>query len=180
MWQLKKPKPVKLIIGIIATDADACEKAANALQQKFGKIDLLSEIWQFDNTNYYIDELGDSPVRQFVAIEKLIDPGEIADIKHATNKMEEELAQTLDCNLPRPVNLDPGYIETSKLVLATTKNFSHRVYIGQNMWAEVTLMYIKGRWKGFEFTFPDYKSGKYDKFLSKVREKLYNQLKEIK
>ncbi len=178
MWELNEPKPVKLLVGILAADERARERAVEAIKEKFGKIDLVSQVWQFDNTDYYVDELGDSPLRQFVAIEKLIDPGEIAGIKHATNEMEKELAGELEYELERPVNLDPGYVETSKLVLATTKNFSHRVYIGQNMWAEVTLMYIKGKWKSFEFTFPDYKSGKYDSFLNKVRQRVYEQLKE--
>ena len=79
--------------------------------------------------------------------------------------------------LPRPVNLDPGLIEPSKLVLATTKNYSHRIYIGHKMFAEVTLIYEKGDWRHFDYTYPDYRQSCYLDFFSKVRTRLLEQLK---
>jgi hypothetical protein len=79
--------------------------------------------------------------------------------------------------VPRPVNLDPGLIEASKLVLATTKNYSHRIYIGNKMYAEVTLIYEKGDWRHFEWTYPDYRQKSYQEFFSKVRNRLLEQLK---
>jgi hypothetical protein len=92
--------------------------------------------------------------------------------------MEKKLAVRLGGNLTRPVNLDPGYIEPSKLVLASTKNFSHRIHIGKKIWAEVTLIFSKGQWKGFEYSFPDHKEDRYHGFFSQVREKLVQQLRE--
>jgi hypothetical protein len=79
--------------------------------------------------------------------------------------------------LPRPVNLDPGIIEPSKLVLATTKNYSHRIYIGHKMFAEVTLIYEKGAWRHFDYTYPDYRQPGYHDFFTKVRNRLLEQLK---
>ena len=212
MWQLNNPQPVKLIIGILAANETALAAAVKAISKSFGVIDLTSDIWPFTQTDYYKDELGSNALRQFVTIEKPIDPGKLAKIKHTTNKLEQKLAeklkvfnaadviaseakqsQSFDTNrlprrpdepgllamtpLPRPVNLDPGFIEPSKLILASTKNFSHRIYIGNKMFAEVTLMYEKGRWRHFEYTFPDYRQSCYQDFLSKVRTRLLEQLK---
>ena len=81
----------------------------------------------------------------------------------------------MDMDLPRPVNLDPGIIEPSKLVLASTKNFSHRIYIGDGMYAELTLSFCRGKWQSFPYTFPDYKEERYHDFLSKVRDRLVEQ-----
>jgi hypothetical protein len=75
------------------------------------------------------------------------------------------------------VNIDPGLIEPSKLVLASTKNFANRIYIGEQIYAEVTLMYIHGFWQPFPCTFPDFKTGRYDRFLTSVRQRLLIQLK---
>ena len=177
MWELHDPKPVKLIIGILAADETSLAAAVKAISKSFGVIDLASDVWPFTQTDYYKDELGPNALRQFVSIENLIDPGKLAQIKHDTNSIEQQLADSLKLSLPRPVNLDPGFIEPSKLVLASTKNFSHRIYIGNKMFAEVTLMYEKGNWRHFEYTFPDYRQSCYQDFLTKVRRRLLEQLK---
>ena len=177
MWELQNPKPVKLIIGILAANETALAAAVKAISKSFGVIDLKSDVWPFTQTDYYKDEIGPNALRQFVSIENLIDPGKLAQIKHDTNSLEQQLADSLKLSLPRPANLDPGFIEPSKLILASTKNFSHRIYIGNKMFAEVTLMYEKGHWRHFEYTFPDYRQSCYQDFLSKVRTRLMEQLK---
>ncbi|MHC4553523.1 MAG: DUF4416 family protein, partial [Planctomycetota bacterium] len=139
-----------------------------------------SDVYPFDMTEYYVDEAGAKMVRQFAAFETLIDPGRLAAIKHETNRMEQDFADSLDTPYPRPVNLDPGYVEPSKLVLASTKNFAHRIYIGEQMYAEVTLTYNKGTWESFPFTFPDFKSGRYDAFLNTVRQQVVTQLRDLR
>ena len=177
MWQLKQPNPVKLIIGILAADNRCLDCAIREIENCFGKIDLRSDAWPFTQTDYYKEQTGQNILRQFISIEKLVDPGLLADIKHKSNKLEQGLASTLAVDLPRPVNLDPGIIEPSKLVLATTKNYSHRIYIGNFMYAEVTLVYDKGSWQPFSYTYPDYRLGCYHQFFSQVRSKLLEQLK---
>ena len=179
MWQTTNPEPVKLIIGILAADERCLTVARDAIAAEFGASDLISDIWPFTQTDYYADEVGEHILRQFVTIDKLIDPGELAAIKHKTNKMEQELAAQLDVGLPRPVNFDPGYIELSKLVLASTKNFSHRIYIGDNMYAEVTLTYSKGSWIDYRYTFADYKQDRYHDFFGKARERLLEQIRSV-
>jgi len=177
MWVLKEPKPVKLIIGILAADAGCLDAAVEALTGEFGKLDFVSDIWPFDKTDYYKDQTGEHILRQFVSVEPLIDPGGLAKIKYKTNRLEQKLAKKLALDLPRPVNLDPGIIELSKLVLATTKNYSHRIYIGKKMYAEATLVFDKGHWRPLEYTYPDYRQKCYHDFFDKVRTRLLEQLK---
>jgi hypothetical protein len=179
MWELKEPKPVKLIVGILACDERCMEAARTHLKSEIGDIDFASDIWPFDQTSYYADEIGPQILRRFISFTQLIDPGELADIKHRTNAIEQDLAKSLALPYPRPVNLDPGIIEPSKLVLATTKNYSHRIYIGKKMYAEVTLVFDKGTWQPLPHTYPDYRSGQYFDFLSKARGRLMEQLRAM-
>ena len=177
MWELKEPKPVKLIVGILAANYECSSAALDALIDVFGKLDVVSDVWPFDQTDYYKDQAGEHILRQFVSIESLIAPGKLAKIKHKTNKLERKLAAKSGIPLPRPVNLDPGIIEPSKLILATTKNYSHRIYIGKKMYAEVTLIFDKGRWRPLPHTYPDYRRQCYFDFFDKVRTRLLEQLK---
>jgi len=176
MWELNDPAAVKLIVGILAANRQCLDEAVDMIEAKFGALDLKSPEWAFDSTEYYRKETGSRILRQFVTARELIEPGLIGKIKHMTNAMEKKLAAKAGLPLARPVNLDPGYIEPSKLVLATTKNFSHRVYIGGQMWAEVTLLYQKG-WQSLPFTFPDYRQASYHVFFDQVRERLVAQLR---
>jgi hypothetical protein len=176
MWELKEPKPVKLIIGILAADSKCLHAAIEVTDDKFGRIDLVSDIWPFDKTDYYKNQTGPNILRQFVSVERLIRPGVLAGIKLRANKLEQKLAKILARPVPRPVNLDPGIIEPSKLILATTKNYSHRIYIGKKMYAEVTLLFDKASWRPFDYTYPDYRQQCYFDFFDKVRHRLLEQL----
>ncbi|MHC4756007.1 MAG: DUF4416 family protein, partial [Planctomycetota bacterium] len=153
------------------------EDAVRAINAQFGEIDLKSNAWPFTLTDYYKEEIGENPLRQFVTIDRLIDPGELADVKHGANKIEQNLAKVSELGLPRPVNLDPGIIEPSKLILASTKNFSHRIYIGLKMYAELTLIFDKGVWNTLPYTYPDYRQQCYFDFFNKVRTRLLEQLR---
>jgi hypothetical protein len=180
MWELQIPRPAKLIIGILAADEDCLKAAVETIKANFGKTDFTSDVWPFTQTDYYRDETGDNILRQFISIEKPINPGKLAKIKHRTNKLEQKLTKQSASDLHRPVNFDPGIIEPSKLILATTKNYSHRIYIGKKIYAEVTLIFDKGKWKPFEYTYPDYRQDCYHDFFSKVRERLVEQLKSLR
>lgn len=178
MWELKEPSPVKLIVGILASDERCLTAAREAVLASFGPADLVSEVWPFTQTDYYADELGPTVLRQFLSFERLVHPGDLAEIKHRTNAIERQLATSLGLPYPRPVNLDPGVIEPSKLILASTKNFAHRIYIGRKMYAEVTLVFDKGHWRPLPYTFPDYHRPEYQEFFSRVRSRLVQQLRE--
>lgn len=177
MWTPREPDRVKLIVGILAADARCMAAGRQTILDQFGEADFISDEWQFRETDYYRKETGENILRQFVTFGRLISPGELADIKHRTNAMEERLAGELSAAVPRPVNIDPGYIEPSKLVLASTKNFSHRIYIGCKMWAEVTLIYSNG-WTVLPWTYPDYRLKRYHEFFDRARERLVEQLRE--
>jgi len=177
MWQLHKPKPVKLILGILAANEDCLNLAVDLVRRKIGKLDFISDTWPFDQTDYYEKQTGKNILRQFISIERLIHPDRLAPIKLKTNKLEARLAARANLDLPRPVNLDPGIIEPSKLILATTKNYAHRIYIGKNIYAEVTLIYHKDTWQSFEYTYSDYQKQCYARFFDKVRNRLLEQLK---
>ena len=166
------PPPVKLICGIIAAGAELLDAAGEALVEAIGPADLVSQTWPFDLTDYYHAQMGRPLWRRFVSFARLADPGELAALKRRTNQIEADFARRCAGRPPRPVNLDVGYIEPAKLVLASMKNFSHRIYLADGVYAEITLQYRKGRWEKLPWTFPDYASGRYDEFLTAARERL--------
>ena len=172
MGEAGKATAVKLICGLIAAGEERRRQAAERLAEVFGPVDLRSDAIPFDFTDYYNAEMGSGLLRQFVAFARLIDPGELAGIKRRTNAMEAEWAEGEGAARRRGVNLDPGYITPAKLVLATTKDFSHRIYLGDGIYAEVTLNFRKVGFRTFEWTYPDFKSGRYDAFLATARQRL--------
>jgi len=183
MAQVRPVPPVKLIVGMLSQSELLFEAAREKMPIGWGVIDIVGEVLPFDYTDYYFKQMGAPLLRQFVSFERLIDPGALAPIKHQSNAWEEELGQLESgraLKVERPINLDPGYVEPSKLVLATTKNYSHRIYIGEALYAETTLRYHQGRWDTWPFTYPDYGGGAYDEFLTKVRDRLMEQLSSQK
>jgi len=171
MAELRDPPRVKLICGMLSARTDWLAEARALLVERFGPADVESAVLDFDFTNYYRTEMGHPLRRQFVAFERPAAPDILAEAKLATDAMEKALAAQHGGGPARPVNLDPGYIEQAKLVLASLKNFAHRVYLGHGVYAEVTLLYRHG-WRPLEWTFPDYASGRYDPFLTAARESL--------
>jgi hypothetical protein len=172
MGVIRSPRAVNLICGLISSDPDLMARAIRFLVQSYGPTDGVSELWPFDDTDYYQAEMGPDLHRQFVSFEKLIDAGGIAAIKAHTNDLEARICH--DCGLTpneRPVNLDPGYLELSKLVLATTKNGSHRIYLRDGIYAESTLHYRDGRWTAWPWSYPDYASDRYHPFFEQVRQR---------
>lgn len=169
----RAPRPVKLFCGLLSGDEDLLRRAIQLLVRRFGPVDMVSDVWPFDQTNYYEAEMGAGLRRQFVAFERLVSPEALPQVKHETNALEQQIAeQCLPMGLLRPVNLDPGYITPSKLVLATTKDAGHRVSIGARMYAEVTLRYVDGAWRIQPWTYPDYRQASYRAFFAATRENL--------
>ena len=167
---------VRLFMGMISGETNLFEKAEERLIQKFGLVDFKSPILSFQHTHYYEPEMGSNLKRKFISFQGLIDPAEIAKIKLFTNQLEGDFLHpdTED----RRINLDPGYLTLSKLVLASTKNYQHRIYLGRGIYAEVTLRYCRG--KGFEpweWTYPDYRTREYLEIFNHLREIYQGQLK---
>ncbi len=176
MAQPKPAQPVQLLVGLLAGRAEWLDAGVAELVEAFGPVEAVSEDYPFTFTDYYAPTMGAGLVRRFVAFERLIDPASLADIKRATNALEARLAERIG-QVDRPVNLDPGYVAPGKLVLASAKDFAHRVYLGQGIYAEVTLQFRHGRWVSSDWTFPDYASGLYDAFLTGVRDRLRSRLR---
>ena len=178
MGKLRHHEPVKLISGIIFSQSEFFIKAKNELINRYGEVDFESISFPFKYTDYYQAEMGKILWRKFISFKLLINPEKIVSIKLFTNKLEEKFF--FPNSLRRRVNIDPGYLVLSKLILATTKNFIHRVYLGKGIYAEITLRYFKG--KGFqpgEWTYPDYKSREYLEVFSFVRSIYQGQLEEL-
>lgn len=184
MGKIKEPGKVKLIVGVIACCAGTAEEAEGLLVKKFGSIDARSAVTPFGFTDYYEKEMGKGLLRVWISFEKLVDPQGLAGIKTETNKIEEKLSVPEDAGLinqaptkKRRVNLDPGYTDGGKLVLASTKNYSHRIYLSKGIYAEVTLIFEKGAFRPLAWTYPDYRSVTALDFLSKARDQYLAQLK---
>lgn len=176
MGKIKLPVRVKLFTGLITNRVIQIPKCERELVSKFGPIDLKSELIDFTHTHYYEKEMGIGLKRKFLSFESLILPDKIVNIKLFTNKLEKKF-QDRDNN--RTVNIDPGYITDAKLILATTKDYSHRIYLQKGIYAEVTLCYKDGSFHPWPWTYPDYRTQEYISFFNKVREKYMKQLRQV-
>jgi len=165
--------PVKLIAGFIYKSEDILNKAESLLEKKFSKIDFKSQPLDFIHTDYYREEFGDNLKRKFISFQRLIQPALLARIKNATNKIEKRLSR----ENRRQINIDPGYISQGKLVLATTKDYRHRIYLGKGIFAEVTLYYQDGDFRAWDWTYPDYKTKDYIRIFNKIRKLYAEQIK---
>ncbi len=177
MGQITSPPPVKLFTGVLTSRAEMIPDIRFRLSREFGPIELQSALFPFDATCYYDKEMGAPLSRFFLSFTEMILPQEIAAVKQTTNNLEAAFASE-NRQVPRPVNLDPGYLEESKIVLASTKNFYHRILLAGGIYGEVTLHFSRGRWQPFPWTFPDFRSGRYDGFFFKLREAYRDQRKE--
>lgn len=168
--------PVKLIIGLISPDLEEFLKVESALRRYFGEIDFRSQILPFDFTDYYQKEIGQDLKRQFLGFRRLILPEKISAVKLTTNGIERRFSTAGR----RRVNIDPGYLTSAKLVLATTKDFSHRIYLNKGIFAEVTLGFSKNSFQPFDWTYPDFRSKEYIAIFNQLRRIYLNQLREKK
>ncbi|MCX5703892.1 MAG: DUF4416 family protein [Candidatus Omnitrophica bacterium] len=173
MEQIRKYPPVKLIIGFIFKKEDSLKEAKAILEKQLGKIDFISPVLTFNHTDYYEKELGRDLKRSFASFKKLIDPANLAKIKITTNKIEKSLST----GTRRAINIDPGYLDLAKLVLASTKDYKHRIYLNKGIFAEVTLFYQDKNFRPWDWTYPDYRTGEYIAIFNQIREIYAQQIK---
>lgn len=162
---------VCLIVGMITAHPALFERAAEALEERFGPATHQSPVWPFDLTDYYEPEMGRGLLRKFLAFQRRVDRADLAEIKLWTNDLEKRLV-TPDMPVPRPINLDPGWMDAARLVLATTKDYAHRIYLQRGIYAEVTLTFARGGFRPMPWTYPDYRSEHYHAFFRAVRDDL--------
>lgn len=169
---------VKLFCGLIYRNMDTVRDATKSISKAFGPLDYESEIFDFDHTEYYQSEMGSHLIRKFISFEQLIDPGKLADIKLKTIEIEKKFADRVGEEYRRKINIDPGYMELSKIVLASTKNYSHRIYLGKGIFAEVTLIRKDNKFKFLQWTYPDYVNPIALAFFENIRQTYKNQVGE--
>ena len=155
MGEIRSPEPVKLICGLLYRDPAIWEEAARYLEERFGPIDYRSEEFPFVETDYYDREMGPGIRRAYVSFQNLVSPDILAEAKHFTNHVESRL---VDDEGNRRINLDPGAVTNANLILASTKNYCHRIYLRDGIYAEVTMTYRKGQFQELPWTYPDYRN----------------------
>jgi hypothetical protein len=172
MGDIHEPEPVLLLVAASSRHEVALDWAGDRIEESHGPLALASDAFDFTETAYYTATMGEGLKKQFIACQRPIDPGDLARIKHETNAWEAQYAALGWHPEPRPLNLDPGYVTPAKLVLASTKDHAHRLYIGDGIYAEVTLAYRQRQWQPLEWTYPDYRRADYQAFFTACRAQL--------
>ncbi len=167
------PKPAKLVVGFFLRDKGLTAGLTRRLESGFGSIDVVSPWMPFDYTAYYEEETGAPLFRRLLVFKPLVAQEDLPGIKVATNAIE----QSLVVDGRRRVNIDPGYLTLERFVLASGKNFSHRIYLGRGIYADLTLVYRHGQFEVLPWTYPDYGDLPLRRFLKKVRDRYAIDLK---
>ncbi|MCL5036918.1 MAG: DUF4416 family protein [Chloroflexi bacterium] len=170
----RDPADVKLFTGMLAGDPSNFPEACGPFSRVYGPVDYESEPVPFTATDFYKNEMGENLFRKFYSFKNLIPPGEIVNAKYLSREIEEQFK---DEDGHRRINIDPGYMCLGKLVLTSFKDHQHRIYLADNVYAECTLRFRRGRWDPWEWTFPDYRTEEYNKILMEIRNIYYNQVR---
>jgi len=170
----KEFKKVKLFSGVIYSSRQVYEKTGKKLEKIFSFVDLESGEFNFDFTTYYNREMGSPLFRRFISFEKLISPEQLPDIKILTNRIEIETS--IDGN--RVVNLDPGYLSDANVIIATTKNYYHRVPLSKGIYAHMEYVIKRKKLVPLEWTYPDFKTPRYMDFFERLIPVYKQNLKE--
>ncbi len=176
MGSIRSLVPVKLFTGVLVSNAGLLPEVEARLAARYGPIDHRSPVIPFDFTDYYSGEMGGIIDRVLFSFERLIEADRLAEIKRQTNGIEDQMKPLFE-GVKRPVNLDPGYVEQAKVILASTKNFYHRIHIGGGIFGEVTMHFRNNTFQFFPWTYPDYQSKGYQEFFLKIRQLYRAQLR---
>ena len=171
-----EPDPVKLISSLFSPERGCLDRGIGQLSGIFGPVDWLSPELPFDRTRYYAREMGWPLYRRFISFEKLIPPDRLVEIKLETNQTEQQYLG----EGKRRINIDPGYISPERLILATGKNYVHRVYLSRGIYADLTLIFHKGSFKPVSWTYPDYAAPETIGYFNEVRRGYMEQLREMR
>ncbi|MBW2622336.1 MAG: DUF4416 family protein [Deltaproteobacteria bacterium] len=174
MSKLQDPLPVKPVAALFSAHRDLLTQAARKLEKKIGPMDFISPEFIFDQSEYYREEMGWPLIKRFFACRELMDPVELVTLKVFTAHLEKEFS---DSSSRRQVNIDPGYISTERLVLATGKNNVQRIYLGRGVWGDLTLIFERGEFKPLPWTYADYASPEVRLIMAEIRKKYQEQLR---
>ncbi|HMO12516.1 MAG TPA: DUF4416 family protein [Pirellulaceae bacterium] len=173
-------EPVLLICAMFSQDTSALDWAESHLVERYGQITERTSDQPFDQTRYYEREMGKQLVKRLIAFESLVDPGLLPAIKLAAIDLETRIKQAHEWPNQRPLNVDPGYLTEAKLVLATTKDRDHRIYLGQGIFGEITLYFQQHRWNASRWTYPDYQTEGVIDFLERCRTYLRKRYQSVR
>jgi len=172
--QPQETEKVKLISSLFSHEGALIDACIKEMEERFGPVDWVSEMLPFDRTRYYEREMGWPLYRRFISFIRLIMPESIADIKLITNELEKA---HLDRE-KRTINIDPGYVTLERLVLATGKNYSHRLYLSKGIYADLTLIFHDGTFKPLSWTYPDYAEEKVIDLFNRLRSGYLHYMRE--
>jgi len=173
MSKPRSPEPARLVISCFTRDKEVLVDVARKLSEAFGSLDIVSPWLPFEHTDYYAPEMGSPLFRRFMTFRELIQQDALADIKLFTNDLESQYST----QGKRLVNIDPGYLLAERFVLATGKNYTHRIYLREGIYADLTLIYQKGLFRPMDWTYPDYAGEPIIRFLRCVRERYLYQVR---
>jgi hypothetical protein len=160
------------IVAAFSAFPSALDWARQRVREHWGAELLESPVFAFGQTDYYTPTMGAGLRKCFLVPLRLFDPAELATTKLLCRRWEDEFRDPTARDVARPLNLDPGYLTQDKLVLASTKNHAHRIYLKEGIFAELTLQYRRSGWQPLPWTYPDYQSHDYHLFFSRCREEL--------
>ncbi|MGH7770303.1 MAG: DUF4416 family protein [Candidatus Binatia bacterium] len=173
----QEPQPVKLFVALLAAHDDLFPPVEIDLSALFGPIDAASAIVSWSVTDYYQSEMGRALRRRFISFERLISPETLAEIKHKTHEVENSYRRAGGTGRRRRANIDPGYVDTGKVVLASTKGAGHRMYLQAGIYGETTLLFYEGSFHPLPYTYRDYLWPETTAFLADLRARYLGQLK---
>jgi hypothetical protein len=172
----QKVDPVKLFVAILWAQSSMLERACEILRSVWGDMDFTGADHPFDVTDYYEPEMGSSLNRRIASFYSLVPPDCLSSAKQKCNEIEDQLA----AGKGRSVNLDIGYLDHNKIVLASFKSAGQKIYLTEGVWADLVARYRQGRYCSFEWTFPDFRDGRYDREMGHIREIYLKQLREFR
>jgi hypothetical protein len=174
MADVKKPLPVKYFIAVLYREISYLEKALYMFIDNWGNIDFNGKDHLFDVTSYYEPEMGRPLYRRLISLENLAEPTLLVNMKLECNNIEKNLS----VNKKRTVNCDCGYLDHNKIVLASAKEAGQKIYIDKGIYADFIARYKEGKYRPFEWSFLDFKDGRYDEELLKIRN-IYLQQRKL-
>lgn len=171
MGELRKSSPQAILLfAAFSQFEELLDETPALLADRFGPVELIGPRFEFVETNYYADTMGDRLFKQLIVLKGLIDPARLPAIKLEANQIEDKLRASGRFAVERPYNLDPGYMDAAKFVLASTKDHMHRLYLGSGIYGEITTYYQAKDWRAWPWTYPDYKRDDVRAFLKQARD----------
>src|SRR5262245_25909138 len=169
----RRPAPeARLFFGVITGLERLFDVARERISARFGELETAEEspVLPFPATRTYSRSMGSGPLlRKFFFLGRHWPQDGLAEVKIATIGIEEEIQASDTFDVPRAVNIDPGLLNDCRIVLASTKDHAHRIYRGQGIWEEITLIFREGRYRPLPWTYPDFQSPECAAYFTPIR-----------